>query len=162
MNGAIALPWASTSSMPTTRITNTIGIIHQSFRCQRNAKISPATLNRSPARFKACITPPPSGGSGFPDDPVVQDQEIHSRTRERAQGVGRGRHDRLSFQVEGGVQHDRDARQLAERLDETVVPGIELTVDGLQPGAAVHVGDRGKLVARAVLDGPTYSLKPAG
>src|SRR2546422_2490067 len=126
----MALPWASTSSIPTTRITNTIGINHQSFRCQRNAKISTATSNFSPARFSACIWSP-LRGSRFLDDPVVQDQQIHARSRKRAQGVSRGCDNRFALQVEGGVQHDWNAGQLTERLYEAVVPWIQLAVDGL-------------------------------
>src|SRR5438552_9451138 len=154
MNGAIALPWARTSRVPTTRMTKTIGIIHQSFRCQKKVRTSPATSNRSPARLSACIAVRLLWAldSGFADDPVVEDEEVHARARERAQRVGRAGHDGLALEVEGRVQHDGRARLLAERLDEPVVAGIELTIDGLQPGAAVDVGDGGQLVAGAILD----------
>ncbi len=47
MNGAMAELWARMMSPPSSKRTNTIGIIHQSFAAQKKRSSSPAIENRA-------------------------------------------------------------------------------------------------------------------
>jgi len=51
-------------------------------------------------------------------------QAIHLAAGERAVGVRRCRYDRLTPQIEGSVEHHRNASGLSEAFDQAVVSGL--------------------------------------
>src|SRR5215207_490461 len=90
--------------------------------------------------------PPGSSNRRPPHGVVAEVEHVHARLEEAVDGVARRADDGLVL-VEGGVEDDRRAGQLAEVGDELVVPRVHLARDGLQAARAVNVRDRGYLGA---------------
>ena len=81
---------------------------------------------------------------GFPAlyDPLpLEDQDIHVGGHETTVGVLRGAHDRLTPDIETGVDDHAAAGLFLERRDEAMVPGAAFRVYGLHPGRVIHMGD---------------------
>src|SRR6266540_2796249 len=108
MNGAMAELWAKIIKKPKRTRRISIGISHHNFRAQKNCNSSEAMLKRpntlrmySIAAPHFIITP---GSRRLLHEAMLQDQHIHARSAEGAEGFLRGVHDRLALEIERRVQ----------------------------------------------------------
>ncbi len=72
---------------------------------------------------------------------MVHHKDVHTSSQETIEGLLRAAHDGLIL-VERGVEHDGNAGQVAEGLDEFVVTWVGFPVDRLQSAGAVDMGYR--------------------
>ena len=82
---------------------------------------------------------------------VLEDEDVEVGTLVGANGVLR-RADDGFLHVEGCVQKHRDAGDALELPEQRPVPGIGLTVDGLGPGAPIHMDNSRNAVALVLGD----------
>ena len=78
----------------------------------------------------------------FANDAVIEHERIHAAPAKRAEGLLRCVHNRLAFQIEGGIEKQRHSRSFSESLDKPVVPGVGGFVYCLQSACSIHVRDR--------------------
>src|SRR3989454_1125952 len=90
------------------------------------------------------------------------DMLVHPASRERAERLGRSIDDRLTLQVEGGVQEDRHPGGLPERLDQSVIARVGVPEHRLQPRRPVHVRRGGHHLALGVVDIHDEQHEPRG
>src|SRR5258708_31491014 len=78
---------------------------------------------------------------------IAHDQGVQARIEKAAQRLARIADDRLALDVEGCVEHEIFARQLAKMSDEIVEKRMGFALDGLRPNRAVDMNNRGHLIA---------------
>src|SRR5262249_30869114 len=80
-----------------------------------------------------------TGLSGLLNNAVTQHQTVHTTPRKSTECFGRRVDDRLTFEIERRVQHQRDAGCLSESLNQPMIFRADVPVDRLQPTRAVDV-----------------------
>jgi hypothetical protein len=111
MNGAMAELWAKIMRHPSSSKTNSMGNIHQSFWCQKNAISSAIMGNFDNKAFIAISL------VLFLNHVVAENQHIYAASAKGAIGFGRCIDDRLAFEIERRIQYDRYASGLANLID---------------------------------------------
>jgi hypothetical protein len=91
MNGAIAELWAKIMRHPSSSKTHSMGNIHQSFWCQKNA-ISSAIMGNFASKAFICNLL-----VLFLDHVVAENQHIYAASAKGAIGLGRRIDNRLAF-----------------------------------------------------------------
>src|SRR5215510_9387957 len=118
MKGMTAELCAKTMKSPKTSRQTASGVSHHHLFCQKKATSSPAMPRRwtNPAANRIALP-----RRRLLDDIVAEHEHVHPTPMEGLERFGGGVDDGLALEVEGGVEDDRHARGLAERLDELVV-----------------------------------------
>jgi hypothetical protein len=111
MNGAMAELWAKIMRHPSSSKTNSIGNIHQSFWCQKNA-ISSAIMGNFDNKAFICNLL-----VLFLDHVVAENQHIDTAAAKGAIGFARCIDNRLAFEIERRIQYNRHASGLANLID---------------------------------------------
>src|SRR5438067_2465493 len=86
-------------------------------------------------------------GPLFGENEIADNQRIYPRVVKATKRFARIANDRLAFDVEGRVEHEIFAGQIAKMPDQVVVKRIGGPRDGLGANRSVRMDDRGNFVA---------------
>src|SRR3990172_4095531 len=139
MNGAMAELCAKKISNPKSSNTRIIGVNHHHLCCQKKERSSPIIPMRVNMLSKNHI----QYLDLFFNYIVSQHKNIHSTAAKSAKGFLRGVDNRFAFQVEGGVQNNRNSCGLPECVNQLVVARVDFFPNRLQSSCAVNMSDGG-------------------